>query len=251
MAFYWNGEDCGIRLSDIVLLDNGDIQLLNESEDSGYLPLPTKTIFYEDFENDLSITIEPSNSRKWTVVENPENTSLLLDRPIAYEGVNSLQLSAYNQYYPETNAFTFSCNSLNDEGKIRLKIYYTSFNVTSKKRNTLKIGYNNSSINNWNYTEIESSDNQLWKQVIIDVPVANVIDFRIEGKASIGCILAIDNLSIEQEIKNEETGIRPQKNAITCDAGETYYSLDGIRHERPRKGINLVGKRGKKIKIIN
>ena len=250
IAFYWNGEDCGIRLSDIVLLDNGDIQLLNESEDSGYLPLPTKNIFYEDFENDLSITIEPSNSRQWTVVENPENTSLLLDRPIAYEGVNSLQLSAYNQYYAETNAFTFSCNSLNDEGRIRLKIYYTSFNVTSKKKNTLKIGYKNSSINDWNYTEIESSENQLWKQIVIDIPIAEVIDFRIEGRASIGCILAVDNLYVEQEIEDEETAIRPTSFRITNETCDSYYSLDGIRRKKPHKGINIINRDGKVIKII-
>lgn len=249
-AFYWTGEECRIELRDIQLKDNGDIQLANESEDAGYLPPETLTLFYDGFEEDSRIDIMESRSRQWTVVENPENNTQLLDRPISHSGVNSLQLSARNQYYNETNAIEFECERDNPEGRIELKGYYTSYGLRPRMLNSLKVGYQEENSEQWIYTEFKSSVLQRWQQFSIYVPATSLIRFRIEGTATIGSIIAIDDIYVEQEVVDAGTNIIPPRNDFKKRNGITYYTLTGIKIGNPTKGVCIRLIDGKREKII-
>lgn len=249
MPFYWSGEECKIDLSNITLQADGHITLTNESEDAGYVPPIMASIFKETFEGNLAINIMESNSRQWQVVENPNNKTQILMQPIANTGVRSLQLSAQDQYYDESNAFEFTCTPNNSNGKIRLKGYYTSYGLKSKKANTLKIGYKTADGDDWIFTNVESTQNQQWKQFFVDIPFHSPLQFRVEGVAKIGSILAIDDLEVEQEVvaDNVSFPIREQD----C-SGVSIYDMAGRKQIRLAKGMSIIkGQRGKVIKVIS
>lgn len=249
-AFYWSGEDCKIELNNILLADNGDIQLINESEDAGYVPPEMESLFYDGFENDLNIKILDSRSRQWAVVENPENNTLLLDRPISHSGINSLQLSARDQFYNETNAIEFECFRNNSEGRVVVKGYFTSYGLRPRLKNTLKVGYQRADSDEWTFTEFESSVLQRWQQFSINVPPNCATKFRIEGIATIGSIIAIDDIEVEQEVVNKETSIKVHGDKWGASLRSTYYSLNGIPLRGPGKGLFLKTEEGKCQKVI-
>lgn len=251
MAFYWSGEDCKIELNDITLQSEGYITLINKSEDAGYVPPKMISLYTEDFEDTPQISILESVSRQWSVVENPENNTQFLTRPIAHKGINSLQLSAQDQYYPETNAFEFSCKTNNAVGRTRISGYYTSYGLKPKKGNTLKIGYKSLSSNDeeWHFTEVISNKNQIWNQFFVDVTTSDTLFFRIEGIANIGSILALDEIEVEQEADSTDT----QVSSIIKNKCQSriVYDLMGKKQTSLVRGINIIkSEDGKVIKYI-
>lgn len=240
MAFYWDNDECGIELEDIIMLSDGSIQLTNKSVDAGYVPPVMTRLFFEGFEDDLKIMIEPSNSRQWEKIENPENDVSYIDHPLAYAGAYSLQLSAVNQYYNETNAFEFHCQPNNLIGMVKLKLFFTSYALKPRKKNLIKIGYRHAEQDEWTFESFESTVNQIWQEVQVSIPIADPLNFRIEGTAFIGSILAIDNIEVMQEIPNNETSLRNTLHLSKESTREFYYTLDGRKHLSPQKGINIL-----------
>lgn len=251
-AFYWSGEDCKIELSNIILTEAGDIQLVNESEDAGFVPPEMQTLFYDGFEEESNIKIMDSKSRQWAVVENPENSTMnttLLNRPISHSGVNSLQLSARDQYYNETNAIEFECQSNNLESRVVFKGYFTSYGLRPRLINTLRVGYQQANSEEWIFTDIESSVIQRWQQFSINVPSNGTMKFRIEGTATIGSVIAIDDIEIEQEIDKSEMGIHDLR--LNVGNSNSIFSLSGIKQRYNIKGVNIVrDSSGKVYKIL-
>ena len=247
-AFYWTDDQCGIDLKEIFLQEDGCISLVNESKDADYTPPETNQIFGEDFEDTPLVSIMESRSRQWAIVENPENNTMLLDRPIAHGGVNCLQLSARDQYYNETCAIEFCCSKLNDTGRILLKGYYTSFGLRPRSINKLKIGYKKPETNDWFCIEVESAVIQRWQQFIMDIPSINTLEFRIEGVATIGSILALDDIEVLQEVVTDNTNISTSVSAKPSVV--IVYSIDGIRRDKLKPGINLIKTSNNKIKKV-
>ena len=247
MPFYWSGEECKIELKNVTLQADGNVTLTNESEDAGYLPPVMFSLFKETFEGELAINIMESNSRQWQVVENPGDNTAFLTQPLANTGTKSLQLSAVDHYDDETNAFEFVCSPNNADGKVRIKGYYTSFGLKSKTANLVRIGYKLN--NEWLFTNVESTSNQEWKQFFVDVPVHFPLQFRIEGKASIGSILAIDDLEVEQESITDNVSLPIRQQAYK---NPPIYDLTGKKQMHSVKGINIIkDEYGRTKKIIN
>ena len=76
-------------------------------------------------------------------------------------------------------------------------------------RNVIRIGFRLKGNDDWQYSEILSSENNRWRSATIDFPEGILSQFRIEGVACSGSVLAIDNVIIEQELFNSDTEINP------------------------------------------
>lgn len=238
-AFYWSETTCGIEINNITLTSDGTIQLINNSTDSGYVPMEMTTLLFEGFEQAPQVTFEQQNAF-WQIVDNPENTQSIVDKPVAYEGVKSLQLSARNMNKDIVDAIQFSCQKGNEKGKLRLKLFSTSMHLNFNKPNIVKVGYKVADNAEWIYRDIKSSENSKWHQSIIELPQNTLSLFRIEGTAFAGSILAIDNIEIEQEIINEETGVGSILSDECHELKTTIYTLLGHKLQNVQTGINIV-----------
>ena len=238
IAFYWLGNPCGIELNDIILEGNGNIILTNNSTGASFEPVEMENIFFEGFEEEMKINIIDSSEGQWKVEKNSDNSMSYIDKPNAYEGEMCLQLSAANSSNPVAGAFEFSCMPLSESGKLRVKLYITSMRQQLVRPNTIKLGYKIGNSADWQYTALSTSENNIWKEFVYDLPNDTRSTFRIEGSAYGGSILALDNILVEQEIPNDDTSISRIRPVTTLNEG--YYSLDGRRHSSPQHGINLL-----------
>ena len=186
----------------------------------------------------MKINIIDSSEGQWKVEKNSDNSMSYIDKPNAYEGEMSLQLSAANSSNPVAGAFEFSCTPLSESGKLRVKLYITSMRQQLVRPNTIKLGYKIGNSADWQYTALSTSENNIWKEFVYDLPNDTRSTFRIEGSAYGGSILALDNILVEQEIPNDDTSISRIRPVTTLNEG--YYSLDGRRHSSPQHGINIL-----------
>lgn len=237
-AFYWSGEECLINLNDIHLDTNGDIRLTNNSEGSDFQHRTPISLFREDFEGENKCTLIEQNG-KWLIVENPQETSGFVDRPLAKEGRKSLQLSAKNSFFEDKYAtIEFECNSkTSDDDEIILSGYYTSYGLTKKTANTLKVGYWTED-NEWVLHELKSSVNLTWNPFVFTIPPSTSMKFRIEGEASMGSILALDEIELTvmsaTRICNKWKLNESNKHTIFI------YSLNGQKRSALAPGINII-----------
>lgn len=211
--------------------DNGCIYLTNNSTGAGYEPVDMTSLFFEGFEDECKISILESDEVTWKIEENPENGANFIDKPVAYEGMKCLQLSANDLSGNASGVFEFSCTPQNQTGKLRLKFHYTSMHLRFSTPNIIKIEYRTNDESDWNMIEVKSSENNKWQQTAVDFSANKQVQFRIEGVAYAGSILAIDNITVEQEAFNEEQCIEDmglQRNipSISC-----IYSLDGRKRK--------------------
>lgn len=236
-AFYWDNDECGIDINNIAMKGDGSIALVNNSIATDYEPLDMKIAFFEGFENEPTI-ISSNGSTLWRVVENPENTQSIIDKPVAYEGVRSLQLSTTITKVDTSDTLEFRCKPF-DYGKKRIKICVTSLHLRFNKPNVVKVGYRTTDNPDWQYTEILSAENNRWRQTFVDLPDNVDVEFKIVGTAFGGSILAIDNIEIEQE--KEDKG-----DDHICDAKvstgpfSSIYSVSGQRRHTLRPGLNII-----------
>ena len=237
LAFYWSEDECGIELNGITLQSNGDITLINNSTNSDYVPTPMKTLFFEGFEESLYVSLG-QGAFPWQVVMNPENTQSITNRPIAYEGVRCLQLSARESSQDATNSIEFECVPENSTGKIRLKIYTNSMFLNFNKPNIVKVGYLIDGETDWQYKEIKSSDNSKWILSYVDIPMGARIKVKMDCTTFKGSILSLDNIEVEQEVISDVMKIwHPSTNNSQTEA---YFTLDGIRLKEPIHGMNIL-----------
>ena len=249
-AFYWTGDVCGISLSNITLDNNGHVRLHNESTETGYTPPETQTLFAEGFEGDLMVTVMESRSRQWTVVENPENDTQFLDSPISHGGSHCLQLSARDQYYPENCALEFTCTADDEQGKLQLRGYFTSYGLRPRATNTLRAGYCTDDDEDWLMADLTPTTRIGWQQFVVDIPPSNSVRLRIEGKATIGSILALDDLEVVQEIEHHnETPITAAQASVPSTA-PVVYSLTGQRRKAAVRGLYLIINNGTTTKKL-
>jgi len=248
-AFYWNNDDCGIELNDISFNSDKNITLINNSYGADYEPREMKSLFFEGFEEENSIKVQGIEQSAWKIVDNPDNKASFIDKPVAYEGTKSLQLSAKETGTETIDSLFFSCMPMNNL-KMRVKISVASLHLSFNKPNIVNIGYRTNDNSDWQYAEILSSENNRWNLAYIDLPSHVDTHFKIVGTVYGGSVLAIDNVEVEQEVDKQETEIRPTSFRITQDTGYSYYSLDGIKHKKPHKGINIINRDGKIIKIV-
>ena len=246
-AFYWDNEPCGIELNNIKQLSDGSITLTNNSVGAAYEPVVMRTLFFEGFEDEASNTIKYMEEPLWKIEENPENTISFIYKPVAYAGVKCLQLSADSQT-DVTDTLEFACTPHN-AGRMRIRLYVASLHLRFNKPNTIKVGYRIADDPDWQYTIIQSTENNRWMQSYIELPDNTDSIFKIIGIALKGSIVAIDNIEIEQVIEKSETGIH---NAwLNTYSGLSIFSLSGIKQRCAHKGINIVkDSNGNRYKIL-
>ncbi len=246
-AFFWDDDVCGIELNNITLNQDGVIVLTNNSVGASYEPIDMKNLFFEGFENENAKSIYNLNNTAWTIEFNPENTQTFIDKPVALEGVRSLQLSAKKSSTDVTDAIEFSCN-LQKKGKARIKIWIVSLYPRFNKSNIVKIGYRTSDTPDWQYVEIKSSENNRWRQSFIDLPDDVQHTFRIESTVLAGSIIGIDNIEVEQVIEKEETD--NARLLFADDTSGTIYSMYGYKSHKIHKGLSIVRNGKGEAKIV-
>lgn len=234
-AFYWDGTECGIEINNIALDSQGNIVLTNNSDGASYETKEWTSLFFEGFEGESTV-IDGKEPTAWTIEDNPENTMAIVSKPIAYEGVRSLQLSAQDTGKDMSDTLEFHC-TVSAAGKIRLKICAAPLHLRFNKPNIVSVGYRIADNPDWNYTEIAATENNRWRQTIIDLPDRVDGSFRIIGKAFSGSILAIDNIEVEQEIQ-QETAV---SNIIKSRSNiPSIYSITGQKRSHLRSGLNII-----------
>lgn len=235
-AFYWDNNSCGIEMSNITLTANGNITLTNNSIGASYEPINMQSVLFEGFENEESLILMDYSASNWQIEDNPENTMTFIDKPIAYEGVKSLQLSAKESTSDMIDSIEFVCPPMNSERK-RLKISVASLHLRFNKPNILKVCYRYGNSPDWQSTEIMSIENNRWRQSYIELPNSVDTHFRIVGTAYAGSIVAIDNIEIEQEVKGENLGITNLSNHRVSYA---IFSISGVKKMNVGRGISII-----------
>lgn len=242
-AFFWDDEECGIELNYISIDGEGNIHLENNSLGIGDEDIERKRMFFEGFEEEyvkISISNDDDNSftPTWVIESNPQGPSKFIARPSAYKGSKSLQLSAKRVSEKVESRFSFIIPEETNGGSIRLKLYVNTLNPQADNPNIIQVGYRTKDNDEWQYSEIVSSENNRWRQSVIELP-NNVLPLIIvEGTAFAGSVLAIDNLEVEEIVEKNESGIQETK--LDADDNTIVLSLSGIKQNQLQKGINIV-----------
>lgn len=237
VAFFWTGNICGIDLQDITLNSNGEVELLNCSEGIDYEPQEIDFLLEESFESEPHFRVISSVNEEWKIVQNPNNDTGFIDRPLAHSGIHSLQLSAKGYYWDNVEStIEFECNPKGSEGTIIISGYFISMGLSGKNANDLKIGYL-SSEGEWIFSEIKSSSLS-WSSFSLKFPCFPVMKIRIIGNTIAGSILAIDDITVTENtlisyVRNDNL----DKNSSAIIA---RYSMNGIKTQRQLKGINIL-----------
>ena len=254
LAFFWDNNGCDIELNQISMNDDGIIHLRNNSIGNDDGILEREILFFEGFENNninVDINVEDGDfTPHWIVKSNPQEELKFIERPSAYQGVRSLQLSAKGVSSQITSTLTFNISSdLTQDGRLMLKLYVNSLNPQVGNPNTIKIGYRTSEQEPLMYKEFQSSENNRWQQIITDLPNNILPQIILTGTAYTGSVLAIDNIEVEQEIIKEETKIDIAFSEL--DDCSFIYSLAGQKLLQLQRGINIVkDKNGRIYKIM-
>ena len=239
-AFFWDGSNCQINLNGISLSDDGLVTLNNSSSGVDYEPRQWRQLFFEGFEDQLQVD-DIANSQ-WTIEENPENTMTILNRPIAYEGLRSLQLTSGEEGVDIADTITFSCEPAG--GTLRLKVSAVAMRPLLISPNTFTVGYRRKDNPEWYYSEAFQTEKTRWRQYFVNLPDNIDGTFRIIGSAYGGSILAIDHIEVEQTIeKDVDSAMKLPFTVFAQSASfsETHiYTLTGQRRQRVGRGLNLI-----------
>ena len=246
-AFYWDQTECGIEINNITMDSQGNITLTNNSAGASYETKEWTSLFFEGFEGTSTI-LDDKASTVWVIEDNPENTMTIINKPIAYEGVRSAQLSAQNTGKDMIDTLEFHCKP-SPTGSLRIKICAAPLNLRFNKHNVILVGYRTADDPDWHYTEVASKENNRWRRTFVDLPEGVDGTFRIVGKAFAGSILAIDNIEVEQEIKNEENAINTAVRQYSRTL--SIYSITGQQRSSMRPGLNIVINKNGTIQKIN
>lgn len=242
-AFFWDDEECGIELNYISIDGEGNIHLENNSLGIGDEDIERKRVFFEGFEEEyvkISISNDDDNSLTptWVIESNPQGPSKFIVQPSAYKGSKSLQLSAKRVSEKVESRFSFIIPEEMDGGSIRLKLYVNTLNPQINNPNIIQVGYRTKDNDEWQYSEIVSSENNRWRQSVIELPGNVLPQIMVEGTAFTGSVLAIDNLEVEEIVERNESGI--QEAILDADSNIVVFSLSGIKQNQSPKGINIV-----------
>jgi len=240
--FYWDGSDCGIEIDNITLLNNGDIEMFNLSSGDDFKPFELTQLFTEDFEDTPLYSVTDSKNGDWTVIDDKGSGMALVTRPRANSGSKSLQLSPKNVYAGNASScIEFSCSVVDTVSYVQLSGFYTSYKLSSRKANSLRIGYKGNNADDWKFSEFKSSVNLTWNSFIINIPSGNKdLYFRIEGDVLAGTILAIDNLKVEQQIVVSGMDDVHTVGGNVAVGRSEFFGLNGQRRSVLRRGLNIV-----------
>lgn len=241
-AFFWDAEDCGIELNNILIDEYGCIHLENNSlglEDGN---IERVKLYFEGFEEDVAdITIiENGNLPSWIVESDPVSPSKYTTKPPAYKGRRSLQLSAKRIPEKVSNEFSFSINepAESDNSILKLKLHVYSMNSQPENPNVIQICYRLKDSVEWQQAVAESSEDNHWQQYSFDLPYNIFPEIHVEGTAFTGSILAIDDLEVEQYTNKEYVGI--SQTTMAENVYNAVYSIYGTRLQQPRQGLNVI-----------
>lgn len=254
-AFFWDDEECGVELNYISIDGEGNIHLENNSLGIGDEDIERKRVFFEGFEEDdvkVSISNDDNNSLTptWVIESNPQGPSKFIARPSAYKGFKSLQLSAKRVSEKAVSLFSFNIPDETNSGALRLKLYVNTLNPQTDSPNIIKVSYRTKDNDEWQYSEIVSSENNRWRQSVVELPSNVLPQIQVEGTAFAGSVLAIDNLEVEEIVEKNESGIYEPR--LEADGNIVVFSLSGIKQNQSQKGISIVRQpNGTVIKTIS
>lgn len=110
--------------------------------------------------------------------------------------------------------------------------------MQTESPNIIKVGFRTKDIDEWQHSEIVSSENNRWRQSVVELPGNILPQIQVEGTAFAGSVLAIDNIEVEEIVERNESGIYEVRSNM---GGNTaMFSLSGIKQNQSRKGINIV-----------
>ena len=242
-AFFWDDEDCGIELSDISIDAEGTIHFENNSLGTGEDEVERKRIFFEGFEDDdvkvlISNDADSFLSSSWVIETNPQGPSKFPQRPFAYKGSRSLQLSAKRATEKAVSQFSFIIPEITEGNQLRLILYANTLNPLADSPNIIQVGYRTEDNEEWQYSELISAEDNYWHRFVVELPANTLPEIQVEGTAFAGSVLAIDNLEVEETSGKNESWIhetRPDVNGVI-----SVYSLSGIRQNHLQRGINII-----------
>ena len=243
VAFFWNDEDCGIDLNNISIDSEGNIHLENNSIGIGEEDVERNRVFFEGFEEEeVKVSISDNDdgalSPTWVIETNPQEPSKFPERPSAYKGSKSLQLSAKRVTEKAVSKLSFIIPEVIEGNLMRLRLYANTLNPQTENPNIIQVGYRTKDNDEWQYSEILSAGNNLWHQFIVELPDNILPEIQIEGTAFTGSVLAIDNLEVEELIDKNEAGIHEAR--LDANSIISVFSLSGIKQSHLRSGINIV-----------
>lgn len=248
-AFYWDEKICGIEINNIHWTNSGDIELTNNSVEASYEPIFMQSIFFEGFEKENELLLSNYSSSHWKIEDNPDNTMTFIDKPAAFEGIRSLQLSARYSKSDMTDSIEFICPQLNSKRK-RMKICVASLHLRFNKPNRIRVCFRESNSSKWFSTEIISSENNHWWQSYIELPNDIDTQFKIVGTAYAGSIVAIDNIEIEEETMDEITTLAKVESKY--QTSNNIYDIAGIKRKNVSRGLSIVRLcDGRVVKVIS
>lgn len=242
-AFFWDDEECGIGLNHISIDTEGIIHLENNSLGIGDEDVERKSVFFEGFEDDdvkVSISNDDDShlSPTWVIETNPQEPSKFPERPSAYKGSKSLQLSAKRVSEKAVSQFGFIIPEVTESSLLRLKLYANTLNPQTDSPNIIRVGYQTKDNDEWQYSEIISAENNYWRQFVVELPTNVLLEIQVEGTAFTGSVLAIDNLEVEEIIEKNESRIHEMRS--NADGITTVFSLSGIKQNHLQRGINII-----------
>lgn len=242
-AFFWDNEECGIELNNISIDAEGIIRLENNSCGIKEEDVEREVIFFEGFEDDdvdvsISNGTDFSLSPTWIVETNPQGHSKFTERPSAYKGSKSLQLSAKRVTEKAVSQFNFIIPGKTYGSLLRLKLYANTLNPQADSSNIIQVGYRTKDNDEWQYSELIPAENNIWRRFVVELPDNVLPEIQVKGTAFPGSVLAIDNLEIEEIIEKNESVVQEARS----DANEimSIFSLSGIKQNHIQRGINII-----------
>ena len=238
-AFFWDGEECDIELNNISIDAEGIIYLENNS--LGIEDVERRRIYFEGFEDDdvkISISDNGSLSPTWYVEENPQGPSKFPERPSAYKGSKSLQLSAKRVTEKAVSKLSFIIPKVIEGNLLKLRLYANTLNPLTDCPNIIQVGYRTKDNEEWQYSEFLSAENNIWHQFILELPNNILPELQILGTAFAGSVLAIDNIEVEEIIDKNGAGM--QETRLDADGVISVFSLSGIKQNYLHRGINII-----------
>lgn len=234
-AFWWNGDNCGILINDIHFSSNGSIALYNGSSESGSVMPTASEVYFDGFETEKNYTVLSSTQSVWERIRSNGLVDMVAGRPLAYEGNYSLQLSARNRISSSVCTLGFHCVVSSNAKTVQLSGYFASKGLNRGLANLIKIGWRSKDREDWEYYDYEVPVNDVWTPFVLRIAPSSELQFAIEGTAQAGCVLALDNLRVDQQIV---TGVREQN--LPHVSTTEIYSFSGQKKTHFSKGLNII-----------
>lgn len=247
-AFWWSGAECRISLHDIALLPDGNISLYNDSHESDSKGAIGSESFFDGFETPKDYIQFTSAQAKWERVKNSGYVDMIAGRPVPYEGVYCLQLSAKNSIGNSVSTIRFGCTFDSDATEIVLSGFFISKGLNKREANLLRIAWHPKENDSWEYYDFEVPVNDIWTPFTLRIPPSPEYEFSIEGTAQMGSILGLDNLKIEQQLVTNINMLLSRDKFENSNT--TVYGLYGEKRETLSKGINIIRQKDGTVKKV-